>query len=339
MKRGRTMMEKTEKKLLAMTALTLLAALFMAVPAPAEEGKDSPLVTAAKSLKLSGYAQFLAVDWDKDVDSFSLRRARLTLTGDIVKNLRFKITVDFVKSPALLDALVEFEPSKAIGLRFGQFLVPFSLESVTPTRDLDMVNRAAVVDTLVPGRDNGSSGRDIGAALYGSFSILDYTLGLFNGSGINKADTDSHKDLAGRIVLHPFKALSVGGSLYLGKLSPSPQVPLVRRNREGLEAALLISRFMLKSEYIHAEDALVSKAGWYVLGGFFAIPGRLQALARYDSLDLDRAVPDNGKNVISMGLNWFIMGQTKLQVNYEIHRLETGVREKSGVLAQFQAAF
>ncbi|MGZ7046323.1 MAG: porin [Candidatus Aminicenantales bacterium] len=269
----------------------------------------------------------------------SLRRARITLSGDILKNLKFKVGVDVVKSPALLEAIVEFEPSKILGLRVGQFLVPFSLESTTPTRDLDMVNRSPVVDTLAPGRDNGSSGRDIGTALYGSYAFLEYTVGLFNGSGINKADTNSHKDWSGRLVAHPLKFLSVGASLYRGKQDSTPDAPLVRRDKEGLEAALVLKAFSLKSEYIHARDDLVSKAGWYVQAGFFALPATLQALLRYDWLDLDRSVAGDAKNVLSAGINWFILGRTKLQVNYEIHRLQGGGRDKSGLLAQFQAAF
>lgn len=316
-----------------------LSAILFGGLARAEEPKESPFVTAAKSLRLSGYAQLLGVEWDKAVDSFSIRRARVGLSGELFKNLKFKLGVDVVKSPALLDALVEFEPSKIVGLRIGQFLVPFSLESVTPTSDIDMVNRSTVVEALAAGRDNGSSGRDIGVVLYGSYAIVDYALGLFNGAGINKADPNSHKDWSGRLILHPFKFFSLGGSLYRGKQSASPEDPLVRRNKEGFEAAFIVKGFSLKSEYIHAEDDLVSRAGWYVQAGWLALPGKLQALLRYDSLDLNRVVPDDGTNVITLGLNWFLKGRTKLQVNYEIHRLETGGREKSGLLAQFQAAF
>ena len=125
--------------------LILLAAVLVAGFAPAKEKKDSPAVTALRSLKLGGYTQLFGAVWDRSVDTFSLRRARLSLGGEIAKNLRFKIQADLVKSPALLDAVVEFTPSKAAGLRAGQFLVPFSLESVTSTSDIDMINRSIAV--------------------------------------------------------------------------------------------------------------------------------------------------------------------------------------------------
>jgi phosphate-selective porin len=316
-----------------------LAAALVAGTSRGDEKQEPQSVMAGLGLKISGYAQILGTIWDRDVDSFSLRRARLGLSGEIVKSLKFRVVADLAKSPALLDAVVEYEPSKLIGLRVGQFLVPFSLESTTSTADLDMVNRSSTVDGLAAGRDIGSSGRDIGAALYGSLWIADYTVGVFNGSGINKADTNSHKDISGRVVFRALRFFSLGGSIYRGRQSTTPAEPLLRRNKEGLEAALSISAFSVKSEYIHATDDLISKAGWYVQAGWFALPKKLQALIKYDSLDLDRSVAVDAKNIITLAASWFISGKTKLQVNYEIHGLEGGGREKSGLLAQFQAAF
>lgn len=336
----RMMRGRTKSSMIAGGALAILAVALLCGPAAAEDKKESPLVTAAKSLKLSGYAQFLAADWAREgTDTFSLRRARLSLSGGIVKNLKFKIQVELVKSPALLDAQIEYEPTKAVGLRFGQFLVPFSLESVTSTADTDMINRTTVVDNLAAGRDNGSSGRDVGAVLYGSWSILEYTAGLVNGAGINKSDTNNHKDFSGRLVLRPLKFLAVGGSLYRGKQTVAADEPLVARDKEGLEAVLSVKGVTVKGEYIHAKDDLVSKSGWYVQGGCLFLKGKVQPLVRYESLDLDRSVSGDAKRVAAAGLNWFIFGKTKLQVNYEIHLLEGGGRQKSGLLAQFQAAF
>ncbi len=337
---------KPTLKVRILTSAFALAALLAAVPgaagAPADETKPSPLLTALKNLKLSGYAQVLGTVWHDDTDTFQARRVRLTLAGEIVKNLRFKVTADIVKSPALLDGLVEFEPARFAGLRIGQFLVPFSLESTTSTSDIDFVNRAVMVDTLSPGRDIGSSGRDAGAAVFGRYSILEYTAGFFNGSAINKADTNSHKDFAGRLVLRPFGILAVGGSIYRGRQNPAPDAPdpaLLKRDREGFDAVVLLGGFSAKGEWLHAVDDLVSKAGWYAQAGYFALPARLQGLVRYESLDLDRAVPGNTHRIFTAGVNWFIAGKTKLQVNYELHKLQGEGTEKSGVLAQLQAAF
>ncbi len=317
----------------------LTLAVLVQGPARADEPKESAVTTAFKSLRLTGYAQVLGAAWDKDTDTFSLRRARIALSGEIIKNLKFRVNVDAVKSPILLDAEVEYQPKAFAGVKFGQFRIPFSLESFTSTGDLDMVNRSIAVDALAPGRDNSSSGRDVGAAFFGTYSVLEYMVGIFNGSGINKTDNNDHKDWSGRVILRPVKFLAIGGSLYRGRQNPEAEGPLVKRDKEGLEAVLAVGRFSVKSEYIHAQDDAISKAGWYAQAGIFALPGKLQGLIRYDFLDLDRAVADDAKYVVALGVNWFIKGRTKLQVNYEIHRLQAGGGEKSGLLAQFQAGF
>jgi phosphate-selective porin OprO/OprP len=305
-----------------------------------QEKKDTPVSTFLQGLRLSGYVQVYGAVWNKEgTDTFLIHRARVSLAGEIVKDLRFKLTVDLARSQPLLDAEVEFAPVRIAGVRAGQFLVPFSLENDTSSSDLDFIDRTAVVDELAPGRDNGSAGRDIGAVVFGGTPWLEYAAGIFNGSGIDKADTDGHKDFSGRVVLKPFRFLAVGGSFYRGRQTVTPGAPLVARNKEGLEAAVAVSRFSAKGEYIHARDDAVSRSGWYAQAGCFALPAKLQAVVRYQTLDLDRAIPDNGTNVTTLGLNWTIRGKTKLQVNYEIHGLEGRGRAKSGLLAQLQAAF
>jgi len=333
------MTERFLSRMSGFLVVTVLGLHFLGGSAFAQEKTESPVTTFLQSLRLGGYVQAYGAVWDKDTDTFSLRRARIALSGEIAKNLRFRVNIDVVKSPALLDAEVEYAPFKFAGERVGQFRVPFSLESFTSTADLDLINRAAVVDTLAPGRDNGSSGRDVGAVVFGGASWFEYAVGLVNGAGINKADANSHKDFSGRVVLRPVMFLAFGGSLYRGRQTVTADTPLVARNKEGLEAVLSVGRFSAKGEYIHAQDDLVSKSGWYAQAGCFALPGKLQAVVRYETLDLDRAVPENGTNVTTLGLNWFIRGRTKLQLNYEIHGLEAGGRAKSGLLAQLQAAF
>ena len=320
-------------------AAAVLGLCLLGGPAVAQEKKESPVATFLQGLKLGGYIQAYGASFDPGPDTFQLRRARLVLNGAIVKDLSFKISFDLAKSVGLLDAQVEYAPFREAGLRFGQFLVPFSLDNTTSVADIDLVNRPAVVDALAPSRDIGSSGRDVGVAAFGRWSIAEYALGLFNGSGLNKADTDGHKDFSGRIVLRPAKFLAVGGSLYRGERAPAEGEPLADRNKEGLEAQFVLDRVLVKGEYIHARDGLVSKAGWYATAGVLALPGKVQALVRYDALDLDRAVANDGRHIVTFGLTWFIAGRTKLQVNYEIHGLQSGGRETSGLLAQFQAAF
>ncbi len=326
-------------------AAALFAALVLTVPAvttfaSAEEGKGtSPGLKISKAMTLTGYGQFYGASIENGNDTFSARRVRFTLGGEIVKKLRYKVMVDLAKSSVLNDAVIEYVPLAAVGVRAGQFLVPFSVESVTSVADLETVNRSRAVDRLAPGRDNDSVGRDVGAAVFGSWSFVEYTLAVMNGSGINKKDDNDRKDLSGRVVLKPFRFLSVGASIYRGRKFVSDVEPTVKRDREGLEMSAAWKMLSLRSEYLHSSDALLSRSGFYVLAGGFVIPGRLQLVARYDAVDMDRSLSGDTDRFYVFGANWILAGKTKLQLNYEFHDPGLTGKDNSGIYAQFQAAF
>jgi phosphate-selective porin OprO and OprP len=305
----------------------------------AEDTKESPAVTAANALKLSGYAQLLYTGQDSGLDGFTLRRARFSLSGELLKNVRFKLQLDAAKSPALYDAQIDFTLHEKASLRIGQFKVPFSLESLTSGSDLDTVNRSQPVSKLAPGQDIGSSGRDIGAAAFGKIAFIEYTIGVFNGAGMNKADTNEQKDLAGRIIIRPFQFLAVGASVYDGSYSASAGAAPVVRDRAGLEMAFLYQGWSLKGEWIQAEDDQTMKRGWYLQAGCHFLPKTLQGILKVDSFDPDTAAAQDGAKVWTAGLNWFLSGKTKLQVNLEIHKNEAGKTTNTVFLTQFQAAF
>jgi phosphate-selective porin len=319
-------------------ALALLCSM-TAVGLRAQEKQPSPAVTAGKALKLSGTTQLYGIYQDPGVDSFAARRVRITLGGDVVKNLRFKVMAEMAKTPTLLDAFGEFEPSASLGVRFGQFLVPFSLESLTSVSDMDTVNRALATEKLAPGRDIGTQGRDVGVAVYGKASIFEYTAGLLNGSGTNKADMNEHKDLAGRFLVRPTGGVALGVSLYRGRQSATAEAPLVVRDREGVELAVARGPATLRAEYVHAKDGAFSRSGGYVQAGWVLLKDKLQAVLKFDTLDLDRSRAGGRTDVWTAGLNWYIQGKNKLQVNYERRRPETGDGTVNALLAQFQINF
>jgi phosphate-selective porin len=317
------------------------AVLGLAAGVSAQEAKTPPPppVTASEALTLSGFAQIQYVTQDVGIDGFILRRARLSLAGEILKNLNFKFEVDTLKSPLPLDAYLDWGFHSAASVRFGQFKIPFSLENLTPTADLDMIDMTQVVSKLAPGWDIGSNGRDIGISLYGKAAFLEYTVAVFNGAGINKADGDDKKDWAGRLVIHPLPFLTIAAAGYDGKTVPSLGAVPVTRARVGLEGALLVDALSLKSEFIQGQDGDTMKQGWYVQGGYFALPKQLQGLVRFDSYDPNRNTSLDRTDVWTLGVNWFLAARTKLMVNCEITRNESGKTTNKALIAQFQAAF
>ena len=120
-------MKTNNKKGMANTVLAFAAVFGLAAAAPAQETKQPPPVTALEALTLSGYGQVQYTTQDVGIDGFTLRRARLSLTGEILKNIRFKLQVDALKSPLRLDAYFDLSVHSAASVRVGQFKIPFSL--------------------------------------------------------------------------------------------------------------------------------------------------------------------------------------------------------------------
>jgi phosphate-selective porin len=317
----------------------LLLAAILAVPALAQEAKPAPAVPAAQTLKLSGFTQFEAVGQSAGTDNLTVRRVRFTLAGDLLKNVKFKAAVDAVKSPILIDAQIDWTLRPAAAFRFGQFKVPFSQESLLSGADLDFVERSQAVLKLAPGQDLGCSGRDIGILFTGRASILEYAIGMFNGAGINKADTNNQKDLAARLTVRPAAGLSLAASVYDGRYSAQSGNAPVTRDRAGVEAAWTGRALSLKGEYIWARDGEVDRSGGYLQAGIFLRPGKIQALVRFDAYDKDGGAPGDRSEAWTAGLNWFFAGRTKLQVNYVLTRLEGGTTVNKAVQARLQVGY
>ena len=146
-------------------------------------------------------------------NNFLVRRGRIGLLGTFYKYFDFFVEADFGQGAAVLtDGYVELRYWPELRLRAGQFKVPFSYEDLFSDNNIDFVERS-VADNLAPSRD-------LGAMLHGSLfgGVVSYAGGIFNGTGQNTADTNNSKDLAGRLVVYPFRQTEVAllRNLHLG---------------------------------------------------------------------------------------------------------------------------
>jgi phosphate-selective porin len=323
----------------AKVVMGLIIFCFIVLTGISEAEQKESASPANSSVELYGYVQARYTLWETGTDGFRIRRARLGFKGELLKNISFKLQVDGTRVPILLDAAVEISSIPYAALSFGQFKVPFSLDNLTSSSALDLVNRSQTVKELCPAQDIGSTGRDIGVTASGKFSILEYTLGVFNGSGINRADTNDQKDIVGRLVLRPLDSLAIGVSHYMGDQRPIFGAAHVNRDRTGVDVFFSKGPAFIKGEFIFARDDLIERSGWFVRGAYSFIPEKLQALINYDSYDWDLDLAGNRMEVITLGVNWFFSEKIKLQINYEHHRDEFAGTTENVFLAQFQAYF
>jgi len=276
-------------------------------------------VIAGKPLKLSGYNQ-LRYRNDKSINSFDIRRARLSLKGELNQKIAYLFQADFAGSAAkLLDATVEYKISKFLKLTGGQFKIPFSLENITTDTKLETINLSQVVEALAARSNDiigNQNGRDVGVQIGGEINKFSFATAIVNGSGINVADTNKQKDLVGRIIISPIKELSLGGSFYQGRyaLNSSREG---ERNRTGLEFTYIVDQFDLKGEYIKGNDGSTRKEGWYLQAGYFFLPKTFQSVAKIDVYNSNVAKANNDVKRYTLGANWYFNPAAFWQFGYE----------------------
>lgn len=181
----------------------------------------------------SGYLQAGYEYNDGGKSSFFLKRARVILSGEIYKGaaglVDYKFQTEFSGSVKVLDMYARYMPVKEAGVKLGQFKSPFTIENseYAPT-SLEFVNYALLTQRFARMGDRemtgiSASGRDIGAEFLGSalhrdgFSVLNYELAVFNGYKLNSSDDNKSKDLVGRLIVKPFKELSIAGYAQYGE--------------------------------------------------------------------------------------------------------------------------
>lgn len=294
-------------------------------------------VVAKLPFTISGYGQ---VEWSSlpgAGSTFRLHRGRVSVDGEVGKLANYKFQVDAVNAPSLLDAYLRLNLRPYARLTMGQFKVPFSQENLRSSSDLLTVERSQVVNSLVPGRDIGSNGRDIGVDVGGSYNLtesagVDYAVGIFNGAGIDRKDDNNRKDFAARLAVRPFRGLALAGDYYNGGSSSRK----VARDRQGAELAYTYHPLTLQGEFIWGHDGGVAEQGWYGLGAW-RFSKQWEGVFRVDNYDPNRAKPGAASTTYLGGFNWYFAPGLKWQLNYGL--LENQNRARSLVLSQVQFKF
>ncbi len=294
-------------------------------------------LTAKLPFKISGYGQLQWSSLPGAGSTFQLRRERIVVNGDEGKLANFRVEVEASRTPSLLDSYVRLNLSPYAKLTFGQFKVPFSQESLRFASTLLTVERSQVVNSLVPGRDNGSNGRDIGVELGGSYNFsettgVDYAVAVLNGATVDRKDDNNRKDFAGRLAVRPLRGLSLAGDYYKGALGANE----VSRARQGAEIAYTYRPLTLEGEFIWGHDGAVREQGWYGLGAW-KFSKQWEGVVRVDSYDPNRSLPGVSVTSYLGGVNWYFAPGLRWQLNYG--REDSQNRARNLFLSQIQFQF
>jgi hypothetical protein len=292
---------------------------------------------AYPKLKLSGFGR---VRYTVDAtpgksDGFSVAQGRFGISGDITDLFSYTFSLEATNGDPenkkmLYDLYIDTTMVRNFKIRLGQFKYPFGLEQTTPDADLELINKAEVVNNLVkPTRDIGVQ---VSRELPASWLRSTVTVALVNGSGSNSDDENDRKTFIGRLTLTPLNGLTLGASFYDGTTGSAD-----KKSRAGCELKYENNRLLAKGEYIFGKDKSVNKAGYYLTLGYTVLP-KTVVLFRYDWWNANKDLADLDISRLTFGVNYFFSKTVLLRTNYELKTEKPSVKNNL-FMVQMQVKF
>ena len=314
------------------------------------EGKVETANQEIKRLKrvtISGYLQtrFEHFENSKDgtatVDRFFVRRARLSIGAKPSNDLAVKVSAELSGTVHLKDAFLTWYPyhSDQVGLNVsvGQMNWPFGYEVPTSSSVRETPERALWSRKLFDGE------RDLGLKLASARGApLEWEIGVFNGSGLNKSDTNEAKDLVGRIRIQPTPTLDVGVSGYFGEgytaaQGENPAQSWVK-NRYGVDAQWFLPGLTFKGEYVAARERRRKPSGWLAQGGL-NLSQKDVLVVRFDTYDDDGLDKFGRIDTWNVGLIRYLDPNLRVKAFYEMPREERNRLKNNVARVEFIAIF
>ena len=286
-------------------------------------------------MQFGGYGMFMYKysDVSRIKHTAEPRVVFLTLGGNITNNFKYFVMGEFV-DPRLFEFWGEWSPAKEFNLKFGEMKTPLSLENQLSLTAIEGIQNTRSVSALIGMNDDviklqsgkNSGGRDIGVLIHGSLfgtqthDLLQYGIGMYQGTGINKGETNNTKDFAGNIMLQPIKGLRIGGGTYFGEAYYSldkanvPETDHVR-NRWIVSSDYKTERIYARAEWIKGNDGGIQKEGLHAMGSYFFIPKKLNAFTKADYFNQNKEI---NSEVIdyTIGVNYYFYDNCRFQLNY-----------------------
>ncbi len=252
---------------------------------------DKTIANSKRSLSISGSTQTrYSVSTSPNKNGFLFNSAILSLKGYLKRDYEEGKSISYTLGLGSNTSTYNLQPTDAylqysigqsldidkpyLNVNIGQQKKNFGLEATTTEDKQPAINLAQFASKL------GLSARDIGIRFYGDLfpvvdlgynyriPLIEYSLGLYNGSGPNTADTNQDKDIEGRVVINapagyysPYRGLALGGSFYRGKQDLYKGTTLITKgegeatkSRYGTDLSYVSAPFGFTAEYVIGRD-------------------------------------------------------------------------------------
>ncbi|OAV72971.1 Phosphate-selective porin [Bacteroidales bacterium Barb6] len=286
-------------------------------------------------------------------NSFDIRRARLDLRGNLSSKFDYRLQTELAGTPKVLDAFLRWKPSSYFNVQAGQFKYSFSLENPYSPTTLETIDNSTVISKLSGYSDEakvGGNGRDIGIAFYGGFvkkkgyNLIDYSVGIVNGNGINNTDNNKGKNFTGILTVNPIKELALAVSHYNGSTGVTKKdadgkdfIDDVDRVRTGFGAKYDNKTLLVRGEYITGKTDKKESDGFYVTAAYYVTP-KVQPVLKYDYYRENTDKDTQQTNYIA-GVNYYPIKNLRLQLNYTYDTKEDRTKDVNRISAQLLVTF
>lgn len=281
-----------------MRSVSLAAAAAMAAATLAGAQEQRPLVRPAsgniEDLRIRGRIQaqfgYSETRNDEGSDGFStmeLRRVRLGLRGQLAQNVRAQLEANLVPGSdlSMRSAFLEWREHPEAYVKLGLDKPLFGFEENTSSAEILTVERSLINNTLAPGTMNGLS-------VSGRRGALSY------GAGIYADQANANRDGGSDYLLNASAQATLDDWVGDAKLrlradwirSDDRNGQFGRSFEEGMAVSFhyAIGSFDLRGEYMTAAMDGKDTRGFMIMPSVF-LTDRLQAVARYESAESDRA--------------------------------------------------
>ncbi|MFO7798944.1 porin [Rhodohalobacter sp.] len=273
---------------------------------------------------------------------FSIYRARLGVRGEISENISFRFLGGFVEppqsNPQLVHAYMDYKINSHLNIRAGQFFAPFGIEG-----NQGIILNPAIERSLTLRRLNiFRMFSDIGVQAFGSWSRFNYAIALVNGTGANRSEQIDPKDFIGRVGFNLTEDLEIGLSGHAGHYLTGQNMNEERaRYRAALDVNFKGDPLFVRGELVTRKDNITNSQNVVMNGGYlltgYKVTDNFEAILRYEHLNPNSDVDDNRLEIITLGANYYLIGRSRLSVNYEFR--DDKVNENFGNLFTVQIQF
>lgn len=366
---------EVEKKSLSISVSTLNtsdSAIMATKPQDGERPvKPLNIHIGPSKLTLFGYAQTqfdMTKTGPETKNSFTMTRVILMANAELTRKLSFFLMIDAASTQAskhLHEYYAQYAFMPEFKVRVGQFKTPYTLENIISPTLLGTVNlnegtryMAGIAGDPLYGN---YVGRDLGAMVTGDaikardgHYYLNYSLGLFNGAGMNLRDNNNHKDVAAMINILPTKNITLSGSFIIGKGNAQVNDMFgtivegadYTRNRWSVGAEVNYKPLKLRTEYMQGRNGDINNRAFYA-ELWCRLFRNFDVVLDYDYLNKNTSMSKEARDALPawtrtnnymVGLQYWVYKACRISTQYIFSDRNTGPDTKAWI-TQFQIAF